>query len=281
MLKNIAGLFMNSLIFCLVAFAASALTLSGQTLPASDQEASQRLDQSPRRRELVQIKTGSGDTLKAVLVYPEGSGPAPVVVAIHGRGGWTPWVQALADQLAADGFLAIAPDMGSGKGAGGSGTESLEADDAAKLVYSLTPEEVMERVSAAADYGMALPEAQQRFAVVGFCWGGTTSFAYAGERPDLGAAVVYYGSSPSAQVLARINAPVLGLYGGDDARVNVSIEPADVEMKRLGKAYQYEIYPGAGHGFLSGQGRREANLAAAGKAWPRTIQFLNTHLRHP
>jgi carboxymethylenebutenolidase len=278
MFQTFARLFINSLLLGLMGLPAATLVIQGQTLPAGNQEAPQRLENSTRRREVVQIKTESGATLTAVVVYPEGSGPAPVVVAIHGRGGWNLWVQALADQLAADGFLAIAPDMGSGQGPGGSGTESLEADDAAKLVYSLTQEQVMERVSAVADYAIALPEARPRFAVVGFCWGGTTSFAYAGQRPDLGAAVVYYGSSPSAQVLARINAPVLGLYGGDDARVNVSIEPADVEMKRLGKAYQYEIYAGAGHAFLAGQGRSEANSAATARAWPRTIQFLNEHL---
>ena len=278
MFQNIVRLFMNFLVFCLIGFPAATLAIYGQALPAGDQDVLERLDASSRRREVVEFKTESGDTIKAVVVYPEGSGPAPVVVAIHARGGWKPWIQALADQLAADGFLAIAPDMGSGKGPGGSGTDSLDSDAAVKIVYSLTPEEVTERVTAAADYAMALPGAQQRFAVVGFCWGGTTSFAFAGERPDLGAAVVYYGSSPSAEVLARIKAPILGLYGGDDARVNVTIDPADVEMKRLGKPYHFEIYPGAGHGFLSGQGRSEANLAATARAWPRTLQFLNEHL---
>lgn len=279
MFANSSRLFMRFLLFCLMTLPTVTFSIHGQALPAGDQEALERLETSPRRREVVQFRTESGDTIKAVLVYPEGNGPAPVVVAIHARGGWKPWIQALADQLAADGFLAIAPDMGSGKGPGGSGTESLDSDAAVKIVYSLTPEEVTERVSAAADYAMALPGAQQRFAVVGFCWGGTTSFAYAGERPDLAAAVVYYGSSPSIEVLARIHAPVLGLYGGDDARVNVTIDPADVEMSRLGKPYHYQIYPGAGHGFLSGQGRSEANFTATAKAWPRTIQFLNTHLK--
>ena len=68
-------------------------SIHGQTLPASDQEALERLDTSPRRREVVQFRTESGDTIKAVTVYPEGSGPAPVVVAIHARGGWPlPWI---------------------------------------------------------------------------------------------------------------------------------------------------------------------------------------------
>jgi len=95
-------------------------------------------------------------------------------------------------------------------------------------------------------------------------------------------------------VLARIKAPILGLYGEDDARVNTTIDPAVTEMKRLGKSYQHEIYPGAGHAFLENQRRSDvwtemgarswanreegANLAATSKAWPRTVQFLKDHL---
>jgi carboxymethylenebutenolidase len=91
--------------------------------------------------------------------------------------------------------------------------------------------------------------------------------------------VVYYGSSPSAEALARIQAPVLALYGGDDARVNKTIPAAQTEMKRLGKSYQPEIYDGAGHGFLRAQEARDgANLRASEQAWPETIGFLRREL---
>jgi len=219
-----------------IAFSVSVLTLRGEDHPAGNKDAPQRLAQSPRQTELVEIKTPSGDLIKARVAYPEGSDPAPVVIALHGIPGWKPWIEMLADQLAAAGFIGVAPDMASGKGPGGTGTAGLEASDASRLVFSLTWEEVVERINAVADYAMALPAAQKQFAVIGFCWGGRTAFAYAGERPDLGAAIVYYGESPSADVLARIDAPILGLYGKDDARVNVTIEPAAIEMKRLGTA---------------------------------------------
>ena len=269
--------------------------LPGQALPVGNRDAPQRLEQSPRRSEVVEVNTPSGDRIKARLVYPQGSGPFPVVVALHGIPGWTPWIQMLADQLAADGFIAMAPDMVSGKGTEGKGSEGLGADDAAQLVFALTWEEVVERINAVAEYAMALPAAEKRFAVVGFCWGGRTAFAYAGERPDLGAAVVYYGESPSADVLARIDAPILGLYGEDDARVNVTIDAAVTEMKRLGKTYEQEIYTGAGHAFLENQKRSDvwtdmgvrswatreegAHVAATLKAWPRTVRFLTEHLK--
>ena len=270
---------MRVLVLCLMAFPVSVLALPGDAIPAGQSEAHQRLQDSPRRNQLVSFKSKLGDTIQAHLAYPEGSGPAPVVVAIHGRGGWTDWVRAVADQLAAEGYIAIAPDMISGKGPGGGGTDSVDRDGAAQVVYSLTWEEVVDRVNAAADYAMALPTAREQFAVVGFCWGGTTTFAYAAQRADLSAGLVYYGSSPPAEVLARIQAPILGLYGGNDNRVNVTVEPAAKEMTRLGKVYEYELYEGAGHGFLSGQDRLDgANLAASRKAWLRTVEFLRKHL---
>jgi carboxymethylenebutenolidase len=114
---------------------------------------------------------------------------------------------------------------------------------------------------------------------VGYCWGGGISFRYATEQPNLGGAVVYYGVSPDTQALARVRAPVLGLYGGDDARVNATIPAAQEEMKRLGKRYEVELYEGAGHAFLRQQDAREgANLRAAQRAWPRTVQFFKEAL---
>ncbi len=271
---------MRLLVLCLMAFPVSVLALPADEIPAGDNEASQRLNDSPRRNQLVSFKSQLGDTIHAHLAYPERSDNAPVVVAIHGRGGWTDWVKSVADQLAAEGYIAIAPDMISGKGPGGGGSDSVDRDGAVEAVYGLTWEEVVDRVNAAADYAMALSTARRQFAVVGFCWGGTTTFAYAAERTDLSAGLVYYGSSPPAEVLARIQTPILGLYGGNDNRVNVTIEPAAKEMTRLGKVYEYEIYEGAGHGFLSGQDRLDGtNLAATRKAWPRTVEFLRKHLR--
>ena len=89
--------------------------------------------------------------------------------------------------------------------------------------------------------------------------------------------MVYYGSSPDGGY-DQIAAPVLGLYGGDDERVNASIPAAREAMERLGKRYETEVYDGAGHGFLRAQGSRDANLAAARQAWPRMIAFLKDAL---
>ncbi|MCH7805401.1 MAG: dienelactone hydrolase family protein [Acidobacteria bacterium] len=262
----------------LLAVLATGTTLSAQSLPASEETARARLNASPRHGEWVKVQSG-GDTINAWVVYPERSDPAPVVLVIHEIYGLTDWIRSVADQLAAEGYIAIAPDILTGKGPGGGGTESVDRDGAVALVRALDRTEVVSRLNATAQYANSLPAAQDTLAVIGFCWGGSTSFAYAAAQPNLSAAVVYYGTSPSAETLARIQAPVLALYGGDDARVNKSIPDAQTEMKRLGKSYQPEIYDGAGHGFLRAQEARDgANMRASERAWPETIEFLKREL---
>jgi carboxymethylenebutenolidase len=244
-------------------------------IPPSEDEVMARLNTSPRHGEWVSVKASNGDTVDAWLVFPERSDNAPVVMVIHEIYGLTDWVRAVADQFAAEGFIAIAPDLLSGKGPGGKGSYAVGRDDARRLIRSLEWGEIVRRLDATARYATALPAATSRFGVVGYCWGGGISFNYATEQPDLNASVVYYGVSPSAGKLAGIKAPVLGLYGDDDSRVTSTVSAAEKEMKRLGKRYEYEIYKGAGHAFLRNQSvRGGANLKAAQMAWPRTIKFL-------
>lgn len=257
-------------------FAAGA---GAQELPASGDDAVARLDASPRHGEWVKYVAAAGDSVLAWMVYPERSDQAPVVVVIHEIYGLTDWIRGVADQLAAEGFIAIAPDLLSGKGPEGGGTESVDRQGAVALVRALDAGEVKLRLDAAAEYAMSLPAGRSGFAVIGFCWGGSTSFRYATRQSNLGAAVVFYGSSPAGEALDAVQAPVLGLYGGDDARVNATIPPAEEEMENLGKRYEYEIYEGAGHGFLRQQsGREGANMRATEQAWPRVVAFLKAEL---
>jgi carboxymethylenebutenolidase len=148
-------------------------------------------------------------------------------------------------------------------------------DDVVKLVRSVTPADANARLDAVRAWAVALPSSNGRSATIGFCWGGARSFAYAAAQPALDGAVVYYGTSPETADLAKVEAPVLGHYGGDDARVNATIPPAEAEMKRLSKPYEPHVYEGAGHGFLRAQTEREgANLRATEQSWPRTVAFL-------
>ena len=149
------------------------------------------------------------------------------------------------------------------------------------MIRTLTPQEVTSALDAVREYATKLPAASGKSGVVGFCWGGTNSFAYAAHQPALDAAVVYYGTSPEeAAVYEGIKAPVLGLYGGDDARVDATIPAAVENMKKLAKTYEPHVFEGAGHGFLRQQdGRDGANLKAAEQAWPLTVAFLRQHLK--
>ncbi len=248
-------------------------------LPPIEADALARLGNSPRHGEWVSVDAGGGDKVDLWVVYPERSDKAPVVIVIHEIFGLSDWVRAVADQFAAEGFIAVAPDFLSGKAPGGKGSSAVTADGARGLIATLQPAEITRRLDAAAKYGTSLPAATKEFGVVGYCWGGGISFSYATQQPDLDAAVVYYGTSPTTDTLGRVQAPVLGLYGGSDARVNATVPAAEAELKRLGKRFETETYAGAGHAFLRQQsGQSGANLAATEKAWPRTIQFLKQAL---
>lgn len=252
------------------------------TLPPAEEDAKARLNASPRHGEYADITVPGGGKLRAWVSYPERKDKAPVVIVIHEIFGLSDWIRGVADQLAADGYIAVAPDLLTGKGPNGGGTEAFASrDDVVAGVRALTPDEVVAKLNAVRDYGVKLPAANGKTATVGYCWGGSTSFTYATRQPGLDAAVVYYGGSPSdASTLAAIKAPVLGLYGEDDARVNATVPPAQAEMKKLGKVFDVHTYAGAGHGFLRAQsGREGANLKATQQAWPTMLAFFKQHLK--
>jgi carboxymethylenebutenolidase len=248
-------------------------------LPPAEKEAKDRLNASSRHGEWVDIDVpGSDKKMKAWVVYPERKDKAPVVIVIQEIFGMTDWIRSVADQLAADGFIAIAPDLLSGPG--GPGTEATGDRQAVmKAVSGLKPETVTPMLNAARDYAIKLPAANGKSACIGFCWGGGTSFRYASEQPDLNAAVVYYGTSPNAAALEKIKCPVDGHYGGNDNRVDSTIPPAEKKMKELNKTYTPHIYEGAGHGFLRQQDGSAANKKAADEAWPETIKFLRENTK--
>ena len=249
-------------------------------IPAGAAEAPARLAASPRRGEWVMVNAGPGDSVRAWVVYPERRDRAPVVVVVHEIFGLTNWIRGVADQLAADGFIAIAPDLMTEKHLPAGPDGDPVRDSATAAIRTLDPTAVQRRLDATARYAMALPAALPRYGIVGFCWGGGVSFAHAAHAPNLGASVVYYGVSPPAAALPGVRAPVLGLYGENDARVDATIAPADSALRALGRTYQHQLFAGAGHGFLRQQdGQNGANLLAARAAWPRTVQWFHRYLR--
>ena len=248
-------------------------------IPASGATAAERVAASPRRNQWVVIKAGA-DSVAAWVVYPQRTDKAPVVVVLHENTGLNVWTRNVADQLAAEGFVAIAPDLTTMQRTGNLAADPTQEEGRAGIqALGQQPQKVQAYLDAAAAYAMALPEAQPKYGLVGFCWGGQNTFRHAVHAPTLGAAVVYYGVSPPSDQLTAVKAPVLGLYGGNDARVNNTIPAADSTMKKLGKTYEHHIFEGAGHGFLRAQeGANGANMTASQQAWPKTVEFFKKHL---
>lgn len=253
---------------------------SDASLPAGALDVAARLARSSRHGEWVMIRTGPSDSVKAWVVYPERSTKAPVVIVVHEIYGLSTWVRGVADQLAADGYIAIAPDLLTGKVVPEPGSDTLTQAAASAAIRTLQTADVHRQLAAVGQYGMSLPAAEQKYGTVGFCWGGGTSFMHAVMSPSgLGASVVYYGTSPADSLLSRVKVPVLGLYAGDDARVDATVPPAVAAMRSLGKTFEPHTFAGAGHGFLRQQdGKDGANFSASRQAWPLTVAFFRTHL---
>jgi carboxymethylenebutenolidase len=228
--------------------AAFLLLLLAATFLNAQDWAKARLEASPRHHEYVPLQHGSR-TVQAFVVYPEIKTKASVVILIHEIFGLSDWAKEMADELAAQGFIVIAPDLLSGFGPNGGGSSEFSSQDATvKAVSGLDKDVVNADLDAAADYGKHLPAANGKIAVAGFCWGGGKSFAFAAHRKDLSAAFVFYGPGPAD--VSTITAPVYGFYAGNDARIGVTI-PATIEaMKAAGKKYEPVTYDGAGHGFM-------------------------------
>lgn len=240
--------------------------------------AKKRLESSPRHQEWIELKSGSR-TVKAFVVYPERKDKATVVVLIHEIMGLTEWVQSVADQLAEKGYIAIAPDFLSGMGPGGGRTDSFaDVGKAREAISALPPAQITTDLNAAVDYGKRIPSANGKVAVAGFCWGGGQSFRFAGDRPGLSAAFVFYGTGPTDSTsVARISVPVYGFYAGNDNRVNATIPDTQKMMKAAGNVYEPETYAGAGHGFMRAGEQPDAepaNKKARDAAWKRWLVLL-------
>lgn len=279
-------------------------------LPASNNGATARLNASPRHGEWVKLawEPGSKDSLMAWIVYPKTSNArTPVVVVVQEIFGLASWVRGVADQAAADGFIAIAPDLYS-KARGGPSTFEMSGDSARRYNNSVTYAERNAGIIAAAKYAMSQPSAAQKYAVIGYCWGGQTVFAHAvnGGAPGFSGGVAFYGAfpysangAPIADSMAKINKPVMLLSGSKDARIGASMPTIDSMMKAMKKDYVGKNYEGAIHGFLRAQddprpprttatppetqadvdAEMKANVDATKDGWPRTLEFLRRVLK--
>jgi carboxymethylenebutenolidase len=284
------------------AMGGSAMASKPQFPPSASQTAA-RLASSPRKSEWVKIpvEPGSPDTVGAFVVYPaKTSAKTPVVIVVHENTCLINWNRGVADQVAAEGFIAIAPDLCS-KVRGGAINAEVPPADRQATISQVTSGMRNTQLAAVAKWGMALPDAAPRYSVIGYCWGGGTVWMHAvnGGIPGYSGGVAFYGTAynNSPDSLAKISKPVLMLNGAVDARIGAQLPTIDSLMKAKNKDYAFMNYKDAIHGFLRAQGdssfvrdstapdgRRLNTTAMAGNteatkdAWPRTVAFLKKNL---
>ena len=223
----------------------------------------------------VSYKSGA-ETVSGLLVTPEGKGPFPAVIVIHEWWGLDNWVKDQARALAREGYVALAPDLYRGRVAD-------KQEDAHQLMMGTPRDRALRDLHAAHAYLQGRPDVRKnRIGAIGWCMGGMYALALATEEPGLAAVVAYYGAPPSDEAaLARIKAPVLGNFGGEDKGPSPEqVKAFEAAMKKAGKTVDVKVYPGAGHAFANvnnpWKGYRED---AAKDAWARTVAFLARHLK--
>jgi carboxymethylenebutenolidase len=222
----------------------------------------------------VSYKSGD-ETVNGILYAPAGHGPFPALIVIHEWWGLNDWVKQQAEKLAAQGYVALAVDLYRGKVAD-------NPDLAHELMRGVSPDRATRDLQAAYDLLASQPNVKKdRIGSIGWCMGGGYSLDTALAEPHLAATVINYGhlaTEPSE--LKKINAPILGLFGGQDR----GITPDDVRkfqqaMEQLGKKVEVKIYPDAGHAFENPNNKQGYRPEDAADAWQRTVDFLATTLK--
>ena len=214
--------------------------------------------------------------INGYLVRPTAKGKRPAIIVIQENRGLNPHIEDVARRLAVEGFLAVAPDLLSVSG----GTPPDE-DKARELHGKTDREDIIAAAVAAVPFVLTHAESNGNVGAVGFCFGGGVVNRMAAERPELKAAVVYYGLQIPADQVPTIRAPLLLHYAGLDERVNAGMAAYESALKVNGKRYTIHMYPGVNHAFNNDTGGARYNKEAADLAWERTLAFFKEQLGAP
>ena len=213
--------------------------------------------------------------INAFLSHPKKAGKFPAVVVIHENRGLQPHIQDVAKRFAKEGFLAIAPDALTPAG----GTPENDQSKASELIRGLNSDDTVDNMVAAVKYLKTHPLSTGKVGCTGFCWGGAMTNQVAVNSPELDAAVPYYGRQPNTEDVAKIKAPIMAHYAGNDPGINAGIEAFEAELKKQKKEYQIFIYEGAGHAFNNDSNPDRYHAEAAKLAWGRTTSFFKEKLK--
>ena len=215
----------------------------------------------------------NGHNTPGYLAKPA-SGGGPGVIVIQEWWGLVPHIEDIADRFAAEGFVALAPDLYHGEKATG-------PDQAGKLMMALNIDQAEKDLRGAIQYLRQQPGVTgSKVGTVGFCMGGALSLFAASKNPEVGACVVFYGGHPKVQPdLANLQAPVLGIWGGKDGFVNQDVvKKLDEALTSLGKRHEFHTYPAADHAFFNDTRQEVYDPAAAADAWQKTVAFFKREL---
>jgi carboxymethylenebutenolidase len=213
--------------------------------------------------------------MKAFLAHPKKDGNFPAVVVIHENRGLQPHIQDVAKRFAKEGFLAVAPDGLTPVG----GTPDNDQNLAAERIRELNNDDTIQNFVAAVKYLKTHPRSTGKVGCTGFCWGGAMTNNVGVNSPELDAAVPYYGRTPATEDVAKIKAPIMAHYAGNDPGINAGIPAFEEELKKQSKEYQIFMYEGAGHAFNNDSNPERYNAEAAKLAWGRTISFFKEKLK--
>ena len=216
----------------------------------------------------------NGDAVPAYISLPP-SGRGPGVVVIQEWWGLVPHIRNVADRLAAQGFVAVAPDLYRGK-------ETTEPDEAGKLVMEMQLEQAAKDMAAAVDALLAMPETTgQGVGVIGFCVGGGLALFLASRKPEVSAVVCYYGFPREGLEwdLSAVKAAVLGHFAEhDDFAPPELVEGIERQLRDAGVDVTFHRYPGTGHAFFNDDRPDAHSPEAAETSWRRSLDFLRAHL---
>ena len=215
----------------------------------------------------------NGGTTPAYLARPDDDQNHPAVIVIQEWWGLVPHIKEVAERFAVEGYIALAPDLYHGQAAD-------EPDEARKLAMALDRDRAVAEITAAARYLAALPATSpKRVGVVGWCMGGGLSLSAAAENGVIGAAVCFYGRPLDESDTARLQAPVLGLFAGEDHGIPVAdVRAFEGELERHGVPHQIHVYEGAHHAFFNDT-RPVYYPEAATDAWRRTLAWFDRYLK--
>jgi carboxymethylenebutenolidase len=218
---------------------------------------------------------GDGLTLMGYQAKPKGNGPFPAIIVAHENRGLTDYVMDVTRRLAKAGYVALAVDQLSKQG----GTAKVSDAQIPAALSAASPDELAGYYVSGIKYLQGLPIVNRnQLGMVGFCFGGGMTWLTATKSPDLKAAVPFYGPNPPLEAVPNIKAAVLGLYGGDDQRIDAGIPAIEDAMKKNNKTFEKMIYPGAGHAFHNDTGRAY-NPVAAEDAWKRALDWFAKYLK--